>query len=337
MPLSATSIGGKAFVDIGPSDNVAWDQPRVTVQLIVEESNDDFPNRFDLGDASSVTTTGSNIGFTAEAGEPVWNGLTHSAWWTWTAPASGTLAVDTFGSRYDTHLALATGSAIDALTVLAQDDDTAGEQSQITAAVTSGTQYQIAVDGSGALTGAITLSLQLTPDAGGATPDVTDPLQNTIVGPSIFNTWLLDTGANTTLAFQTAVDEMGEFDPKYETDGLFEEIGVGGSQVFDVSIPYRFDFAGITTYERNSLQNASIISNPNTDVSIFGPWGIVGMPAMTERVTTLDFTPWTTLMDFDLFMLTDFADAVPDPIGPRYTVSVDNRVSFSPGGKRRRG
>ena len=34
IALSATSIDGKAFVDIGPSDNVAWDQPRVTVESV---------------------------------------------------------------------------------------------------------------------------------------------------------------------------------------------------------------------------------------------------------------------------------------------------------------
>lgn len=201
LTLSATSIDGRPFVDIGPSDNVAWDQPRVTVQLLTED-----------------------------------------------------------------------------------------------------------------------------------VPDGTDPSRNVIVGPNTFNTWLLDTGANTTLAFQTAVSDMKEFDPKYETDGQFNELGVGGSQLFDVSIPYRFDFAGSATFERNKLLDASIISNPNSDVSIFGPWGIVGMPAMTERVTTLDFTPWTTLDEFALYMESDFSDTVPEPLGPRYTISVDNRTQFSPEG-----
>ncbi len=159
-------------------------------------------------------------------------------------------------------------------------------------------------------------------------PDGTDPPQNIIVGPNTFSTWLLDTGANTTLVFQTAVTDMREFDPKYETDGLFEEIGVGGTSFFDISIPYRFDFSGNIDFERNTLQDVSVISRATSDISIFGPWGITGMPAMTERITTLDFTPWTTLEDFDLFMQTGFSEDVPEPAGPRYTISVDNRISF---------
>lgn len=197
MTLSATSIAGRPYLDVGPSDNVAWDQPRVTVQLLTQD-----------------------------------------------------------------------------------------------------------------------------------VPNGTEPPSNVIVGPTTFNNWLLDTGANTTLAFQTAVTDMKEFEPRYQTDGKYDEIGVGGTSSFDISIPYRFDFSGNTTYERQKLLNKRIISNPNTDVSIFGPWGIVGMPAMTGRVTTLDFTPWTTVTDFDLFMKTDFSNSLPAANGPRFTINVDNRVSF---------
>ncbi|MCA9129497.1 MAG: retropepsin-like domain-containing protein, partial [Planctomycetales bacterium] len=201
LPLSASSINDRPYIDVGPSDNVAWDQPRVTVQLLTQ----DFP------------------------------------------------------------------------------------------------------DGS-------------------------EPPQDIIVGPSTFNGWLLDTGANTTLGFQTAVTDMSQFAPVYQTDGKFNELGVGGVELFDVSIPYRFDFAGSTTYERNKLLESRIISNPDRDVSIFGPWGIVGMPAMTERITTVDFTPWTNVQGFDLFMQTDFPAELPDPLGPRFTLPVDNRVRFSPEG-----
>ncbi|MCR9296355.1 MAG: hypothetical protein NXI32_26900 [bacterium] len=201
LTLSASSIDGRAFVDIGPSDNVAWDQPRITLQFLTE----DFP-------------------------------------------------------------------------------------------------------------------------AG------TDPDSSIIVGPNTFNSWLLDTGANTTLAFKTAVEDMKQFEPRYQTFGQFEELGVGGVELFDVSLPYRFDFSGSTNFERNTLLDKRIISNEERDLSIFGPWGIVGMPAMTERVTTLDFTPWTDVQGFNLFMNTDFYDELPEPVGPRFTLEVDNRVNFSPDG-----
>ena len=109
-----------------------------------------------------------------------------------------------------------------------------------------------------------------------------------IVGPntSPLDIFLLDTGANTILAFQSAVNDM----PTYQTNGLFSELGVGGSSLYDISIPYQFDYAGESGV-RNTLPAARIISDATRDLSQFGPYGIVGMPAMTERVTTLDFTP----------------------------------------------
>ncbi|TWU41340.1 Dockerin type I repeat protein [Novipirellula aureliae] len=198
LPLSASSIDGRAFVDVGPSDNVALDQPRVTVQFLTEEP---APN--------------------------------------------------------------------------------------------------------------------------------TEPAGNTIVGPNTLNSWLLDTGANTTLVFQSAVDDMTGSEPTYETVGKFEELGVGGSSLFDISESYVFDFAGASG-QRNRILDTHVISNPDKDVSIFGPYGIVGMPAMTERVTTVDFTPWTTVVGTNLFLGTDFHEAVPEPAGERYTVRVDNRVEFFP-------
>ncbi len=156
-----------------------------------------------------------------------------------------------------------------------------------------------------------------------------DELQRAI-GPLTFNTWLLDTGANTILAFQTAVGDMTG-PPAYQTQGRFAELGIGGTQLFDISKSYQMDFAG-DSGERNTRLDTRIISDATRDVSIFGPYGIVGMPAMTERVTTLDFTPWTTIdpLSLDLFMKVDFRDDVPSYSGPRYTVKVDNRYEYFP-------
>lgn len=149
------------------------------------------------------------------------------------------------------------------------------------------------------------------------------------VGPGVYNTWLLDTGANSILTFRNAVDEMNELPPNYQVEGQFEELGVGGVQLFDISAAYQFDFAG-HDLTRRTLDNTRLISDATRDLSLFGPWGIVGMPAMTERYTTLDFTGWLTFDLDNLLMKTSFPAALPAPAGPRYTLSVDNRVSFSP-------
>jgi len=152
------------------------------------------------------------------------------------------------------------------------------------------------------------------------------------IGPDIFNSWLLDTGANTILAFKTAVDDLNESPPPYQVEGLFNEIGVGGSQSFDISAPYQFDFAG-TGGVRQTLPGTRIISDATRDVSMFGPFGIVGMPAMAGRVTTLDFTPWLAFAEGNFLMAADFAAELPAPAGPRYSITVDDRVSFSPDGQ----
>ena len=158
---------------------------------------------------------------------------------------------------------------------------------------------------------------------------LTDAAGTGSVGPGIFNTFLLDTGANSVLIFASAVAEMAQPPHPYQTEGVFEEFGVGGTQLFDISAPYRLDFAG-STGVRQTLLDARVISDANKDLSIFGPWGIMGMPAMAERVTELDFSPWTVVQGQDLFMRVDFADTLAQDSGHRYSVAVDNRVSFDP-------
>jgi hypothetical protein len=150
------------------------------------------------------------------------------------------------------------------------------------------------------------------------------------IGPWIFNTWLLDTGANTTIAFQTAVEDMQVQPYTYETEGKFIEYGVAGDHLFDISAPYRFDFAG-TSGVRHTLQDGRIISDPASDISPFGPFGIVGMPAMVDRVTTFDFSVWTNAIEDESFLMgTEFSDEVPADNGHRFSIPVDTRITFSP-------
>ena len=151
------------------------------------------------------------------------------------------------------------------------------------------------------------------------------------LGPSLFNTFLLDTGASSVLAMATAIADLEQSRLGYDTQGLLLEGGVAGDHLLDVSIPYRFDFAGSNGI-RHTLLDAPIMSDATKDFSSFGPWGLVGMPAMEGRVTSLDFTGWSgggTELD-KLYMNTEFRDDVPASNGHRYTLSVDNRLSFDP-------
>ena len=125
--------------------------------------NDNFADRIFLK-RTSVSTTGTNVGFTGEPGEPnhaEFSNPLNSAWWSWTAAADGIVTIDTFGSNYDTTLAVYTGSALNSLTEIASNDDTFGLQSEVVFTVSAGTTYQIVVDGFSFTTGLIDLNINL--------------------------------------------------------------------------------------------------------------------------------------------------------------------------------
>lgn len=129
-------------------------------------TNDHFAERLVLPGEASVSTTGTTVGATKEAGEPNHAGASGGAsvWWSWTAPASASVTIQTFGSSFDTLLAVYTGSAVDALTLVSSNDDALGTlQSEVTFVATAGVTYQIAVDGWGAGTGSVSLTILPTP------------------------------------------------------------------------------------------------------------------------------------------------------------------------------
>jgi hypothetical protein len=94
---------------------------------------------------------GTNTSFTREPGEPRHDNRngTHSGWLSWTAPASGICTMDTFGSSFDTVLAVYTGTVVSNLLKIASNDDANLDvtQSRLTFNATNGVTYQIAVDG----------------------------------------------------------------------------------------------------------------------------------------------------------------------------------------------
>lgn len=124
--------------------------------------NDNFANRIVLS-GSSVSVRGTNVDSSGEPGEPFHGGSVpdRTVWWTWTAPASGEIRIDTIGSNFDTTLGVYTGSVVNSLSTIASNDDTFGLISQVTFTATAGTTYQIAVDGFGGSQGSIDLNLTL--------------------------------------------------------------------------------------------------------------------------------------------------------------------------------
>ena len=159
---------------------------RLSVFRTLQEPNDDFAGRIDLGEVTGFAISANNQGATAEPNEPVSLGQLPNAslWWTWTAPSAGTVTIDTVGSGIDTTLSVFTGSALDALTEVAANDDAdgLGTQSRVVFSARAGTEYQIRVDGFGGEQGDLTLTLQLGDPA--AAPE-NDDFENAEVLPAI--------------------------------------------------------------------------------------------------------------------------------------------------------
>ncbi len=154
-----------------------------------------------------------------------------------------------------------------------------------------------------------------------------------------YNRLLLDTGANSIMVVSDAADDL--ISHGYRTEGTYTELGVAGEHTFGVSAPYQLNFRGsdnVThTLPQTSTENR-ILSDPDVDLgglpaAFGGIPGIVGMPVMVGRVTTLDMSAWDDVLDLLELqpMGVVFGDTVPASNGHRYSVPVDTRVRFEPG------
>jgi thiol-disulfide isomerase/thioredoxin len=128
---------------------------------------------------TNILVTGSNLGATSEPGEPLHAGEPGgvSAWWSWTAPQSGSVTISTAGSTFDTLLGVYIGSAVSSLTEIASNDEDPDLYftSKVSMDVVSGQAYEIAVDGYYGDTGIIVLQVAYPP------PPVNDLFTNRII------------------------------------------------------------------------------------------------------------------------------------------------------------
>jgi hypothetical protein len=186
--LIDTSLTGAFTFAVTGTDNAGNVGSAVANYTVIDSlPNDNLADAHVL--ALNDTWVGTNVTATAETGEPVHAnvGGVASIWFRWTAPMDGYLTVDTFGSDFDTVLALYTGTAVDALAAIAANDDFNGLQSKLAdVPVITGTTYHIAVDGWLGATGAVTLNVSFFDGT-----DTTPP-QITIYTPSEGSTFVLD-------------------------------------------------------------------------------------------------------------------------------------------------
>lgn len=149
-----------------------------------------------------ASDTGSNVGATTELGEtPMEDAGGKSVWWKWTAPNTGVATINTRGSSFDTILGVFTGGAVDALDLVAYNDDVTGTlQSSVTFNAVGGTEYQIALDGYSGEDGNYVLNLSLT--------DI--DLVAAIVNPKLPKVSPTTSGDGTTIVLPVVVTNQGQ-------------------------------------------------------------------------------------------------------------------------------
>lgn len=141
-------------------------------ELPVPPANDRFADAVALV-GSSGSIAGTNVGATLEPGEPDHFGSPRSAsvWYRYTATVDGALSTDTFGSSFDTVLAVYRGDTIGSLVALAGNDDANFTLQSATGPVhlQAGTTYRIAVASYATVTGPLVVNWKFQPSVGDST------------------------------------------------------------------------------------------------------------------------------------------------------------------------
>jgi hypothetical protein len=160
--------GGSYTVVVANDAGAITSDPAVLiVEVAALQAADYFTNRVELL-APFRTVSGTNAAATFETGEPLHAGKPggKSVWYKWHAPANGIATFDTEGSAFDTLLAIYTGTNVTNLTATASDEDSGGFlTSLVKFNVTSGSEYQIAIDGFGGVGGRFVLHWDFEPSA----------------------------------------------------------------------------------------------------------------------------------------------------------------------------
>jgi hypothetical protein len=160
--LTFSAAAGTQYHIVVDGYNGASGSITLSLSQVIAPANDNFADAAVLS-GTSATWTGTNSGATRETGEPliVGNKGGASVWLAWTAPASGSVSINTHGSGFDTTLGVYTGGSVSTLTLVAGNDDTSSSDrtSALTFSAVKGVTYRIAVDGYNGAAGSIKLAL----------------------------------------------------------------------------------------------------------------------------------------------------------------------------------
>lgn len=176
-PLSCSVSGlasGTYSFKVSASSNAGaspWSALSNSVTVTTTGNNDFFASARSIS-GTSGSINDSNTSATREVGEPQPYGSAATKWYSYSAPTSGTMSINTDGSNFDTVLAVYSGSSVSTLTTLASDDDSGSEaQSALTVSVSQGSTYFVQVGGyTSSHVGSIVLTWSLSGSTCSGTP-----------------------------------------------------------------------------------------------------------------------------------------------------------------------
>jgi hypothetical protein len=183
--------------------------------VVPDPVNDLFARALALTGSSGKSSVVSTTNATKEFGEPAHadNSGGKSVWWSYQPSADGVLTLDT-AAKFDTLLALYTGTSVDKLTPIASNDDAysgvPGGGSLIAQAVRANQTYYIAVDGYDGVSGSVALNYSFVPGTvyrlttshgpnGVVLVATTNPLGGVVEMPGSAGDFASDTNANVVL------------------------------------------------------------------------------------------------------------------------------------------
>ena len=188
LPVSVKAINDWAFADCENLEDVVFAGARDDIEMDVFYAFDgtpwlknkafDPPENDDLANAATLTgksgsVTATNIGATFEDVDDGIGLGDATIWWKWTAPEDGTVTFDTFGSGFDTVLAVGEindGFLVDGYAYNDDSDESDGYESLVEFVAKAGVTYYIVVSGYSDFMGDIVLNWEM--DIGDITVDV---------------------------------------------------------------------------------------------------------------------------------------------------------------------
>ncbi|MCC7204195.1 MAG: retroviral-like aspartic protease family protein [Phycisphaeraceae bacterium] len=147
-----------------------------------------------------------------------------------------------------------------------------------------------------------------------------NPGTNTLIGPQLYNTALLDTGANGILLANLAYIDDENYQQARRADNTpvyYNETGIAGDQWLEVYVPYDLVYSGgFGGGAETRISSVRAFGARTLNIGSFA--AVVGMPAMVGRVVNLNLQP---MADLDFIGVT-FSAARPSPTSSSYHVNL---------------